>query len=484
MKPIYEYLIDTDPNTRALIPGLAESWQVEPNGRALRFFLNENVPFHDMDGNEAGFMTADDVLWTWEDQTREDSLMSFRNLFRRATVEVINDYEVLMTWDVPDADALDGIANQVGGIEISSRADGAVLGGDLLDRPINGTGPYVFKSRAQDQNIVHRKVDDHWRIPADFEEIEIRWLSESSTRLAALLAGETHLTTIPFDSEPLALSEGKKIITGKVNTMRTFMGFQGVYLNDPSDPSSGFKFPDSPLVDRNVRQALNKAINRDALNEAFFFNLGQTMKAIHVAETHGGYNPRWGTQFEDKYGYDPAAARSLLSDSGYGPNNPLKHNTFIVPIQQYSGGEDVTESIGAMWADVGVDVNFITQDRAQRAARSRALELDNHSTLSVLIAPPILALRLGHHTSPPRGGGAENYDVERLFQSARTSLDLTVQNQWLQEATDVIYDEFLAIPLFWIPVHVVADPEVVDDWIFPGTVSGTYTHMWNIIGTR
>jgi hypothetical protein len=59
-----------------------------------------------------------------------------------------------------------------------------------------------------------------------------------------------------------------------------------------------------------------------------------------------------------------------------------------------------------------------------------------------------------------------------------------VQNRWLQEATDVIYDEFLSIPLFWVPVHVVANPEVVDDWVFPGTVSGAYTHMWDIIGTR
>lgn len=486
LKPMYEYLMDTDPNTRAHIPGLAERWEIEPNGAGLRFFLEENIPFHDMDGNEAGFMTADDVLWTREDIIHDTSTNSIRALMRRATPEVVNDHEIVFRWEEPDADTLDFIANQVGGMEINSRADADTLEpGILADRPINGTGPYTFRSRSQEQNLVYNKLpDDHWRITGDFEEIEMRWLSESSTRNAALLAGEIHLTTIPFDDEPAALRAGMKIITGKVNTMRTFMGFQGVYLNDASDPSSGFKFPDTPLLDRNVRQALNKAIDRDALNTAFFFDLGQKMTAIHVAESHGGYNPRWGAEFEDKYGYDPAAARSLLSDSGYGPNNPLEHNTFILNVTQYSGGEDVIESVGAMWADIGVDVNFVTMDRAQRAALSRALELDNHSTLSVLIAPPILALRLGHHTSSPRGGGAENYTVEETFQKARTSLDLTVQNQWLQEATNTIYDEFLAIPLFWVPVHVVANPEVVDDWIFPGTVSGTYTHMWNIIGVR
>ena len=485
LKPVYEYLMDTDPNTRALIPGLAKSWTIEPDGAGLRFFLAENVAFHDMDGNEAGFMTADDVAWTREDIIVESSTNSIRALLRRAEVTIVNDHEIVFKWAVPDADTLDFIGNQVGGMEISSRADAATLDIPIQRRPINGTGPYVFKSRAQDQNVVFTKLsDEHWRIPGDFQEIEMRWISENSTRLAALLAGEIHLTTIPFDNEPLALGEGMKIITGKVNTMRTFMGFQGVYLNDASDPSSGFKFPDTPIQSAKVRQALNKAIDRDALNKAFFFDLGQTMRAIHVAETHGGWNPRWGTEFESKYGFDQAAARSLLAEAGYNTNNPAEINLFILEVTQYSGGPDVIESVGAMWQDIGVDVNFITMDRAQRAALSRALELDNHVTLSVLIAPPILALRLGHHTSSPRGGGAENYDVERLFQNARTSLDLDVQNRWLREATDVIYDEFLAIPLFWVPVHVVYNPEVVEDWVFPGTVSGTYTHMWNIIGTR
>jgi hypothetical protein len=42
----------------------------------------------------------------------------------------------------------------------------------------------------------------------------------------------------------------------------------------------------------------------------------------------------------------------------------------------------------------------------------------------------------------------------------------------------------MAIPLYWVPVHAVVNPDVVEDWIFPGTVSGTWTHFWNIIGTR
>ncbi len=486
LKPMYEYLMDTDPNTRQLIPGLAKSWSIEPDGAGLRFFLEENVPFHDTDGNVAGFMTADDVAWTREDIIVPTSINSIRALMRNALVEIVNDYEIVFKWELPDADALDFIGNQVGGMEVSSRADALTLDVPTLkDRPINGTGPYVFQSRSQEQNIVYRKLsDEHWRIPGDFEEIEMRWLPESSTRLAALLAGEVHMTTIPFDSEPTALAEGMKIVTGKVNTMRTYMQFNGVYLKDAKDPSSGYLYPDSPLMDKNVRQALNKAINRDALNTAFFFDLATKMTAIHVAESHGAFNPRWNTEFEAKYGYDPAAAKALLAESGYNAANPLKHNTFILNVTQYSGGPDVVEAIGAMWQEIGVDVNFVTMDGAAVSAAQRNLELNNHTQLGVLIAPPILALRLGHHTSSPRGGGAESYTVEASFEKARRTLDLVEQNKFLQASTDDIYDSFLSVPLFWVPVHAVVNPDVVEDWIFPGTVSGTWTHFWNIIGTR
>jgi ABC-type transport system substrate-binding protein len=486
LKPMYEYLMDTHPETRALIPGLAKSWEVEPNGAGLRFFLEEGVAFHDSDGNEAGVMTADDVAWTREDIVTEDSTNSIRGLMRAAEVEIVNDHEIVFRWEKPDADALDFIGNQVGGMEINSRADADTLDvGVLKDRPINGTGPYTFVSRAQEQDVVYRKLSSpHWRLDADFEEIQVRWIPENSTRLAALLAREIHITNVPFEQEPTALADGMKIVTGKVNTMRTYFGMQGAYLNDPSDPNSGYKFPDTPLLNKNVRGALNRAIDRDALNEAFFFNLGQKMHAIHVAETHGAYNERWKNEFEDRYGYNPTAARNMLREAGYDSNNPVETNLFVLGVTQYSGSEDVIESVAQMWSDVGVKVNLLTWDNAQRSARSRALELNNHITLSVLIAPPILALRLNHHTSPPRGGGVEDWVVEEVFEKARRSLDLNVQNQWMQEATNRIYDEYMSIPLFWVPVHATVDPEVVDDWVFPGTVSGTWTHFWNIRGTR
>ena len=159
-------------------------------------------------------MVADDVAWTREELIHESSTSSIRSLMRNAELEIVDDHEVVFRWEKPDADALDFIANQVGGMEISSRADYDAYPEDdknnRIARPINGTGPYTFVSRAQDQNVIYKKLPSpHWRLNADFEEVELRWLSENSTRLAALLSGEVHITNIPFDQEPAAIRVGE-----------------------------------------------------------------------------------------------------------------------------------------------------------------------------------------------------------------------------------------------------------------------------------
>ena len=230
LKPMYEYLMDTHPETRALIPGLAKSWEVEPNGAGLRFFLEEGVAFHDTDGNETGVMTADDVAWTREDIVAEDSTNSIRGLMRAAEVEIVNDHEIVFRWEKPDADALDFIGNQVGGHGNKQPRRRRHVGCRCPEGtgPSTATGPYTFVSRAQERDVVYRKLPSpHWRLDADFEEVQVRWIPESSTRLAALLAREVHITNVPFEQEPTALNDGMKIVTGKVNTMRTYFGDAG-----------------------------------------------------------------------------------------------------------------------------------------------------------------------------------------------------------------------------------------------------------------
>src|SRR4029079_10527910 len=127
--------------------------------------------------------------------------------------------------------------------------------------------------------------------------------------------------------------------------------FLGVYVKDPKDPSQGFMFPDSPLMDAQVRKALNKALDRDGLNKAFFGGKGIPMYNNYFNENLPGWNPDWQTRFAQEYGYDPAAAKALLAQAG---KSNVTLST-IIDLAQFPGGADLAETIAGAFKAIGVD---------------------------------------------------------------------------------------------------------------------------------
>ncbi|MFN0073083.1 MAG: ABC transporter substrate-binding protein, partial [Chloroflexota bacterium] len=199
MRPMYEYLIGLDPETGKAIPQLATEWALEPDNLSFRFKLRRGVPFH---GGHGEF-TAKDVVFTWQDVIKPDTFASNAPYWRGVLkdVEIVNDYEVIFRLTRPDGTFLDLISESESGFEIRSKAHADVAGDpSMQDKPLAGTGPYQFKERSQAQYLRYEKVPyQHWRATPDFPEFEFRFRTESSTRFAALQAGEVQLASLPED---------------------------------------------------------------------------------------------------------------------------------------------------------------------------------------------------------------------------------------------------------------------------------------------
>jgi ABC-type transport system substrate-binding protein len=483
MKPMYEYLIDSHPITDEMLPGLALEWAVEEGaeGPQVRFKLREGVRFHD----DWGEFTAADVVHTMWNHQREGGLHGELVYFQDVTYETtaVNDYEVVFKLSRPDSNFFAQISRLQGGVEIISKAHHDAEGDPVVigeDAPIAGTGSYQYLERAQGQNIVFERTPDHWRMTPDFPELEIKFINEASTRLAALFNDEVHLTNLPEDNLQQAVADGYGVVVGHVQALRAFAQFRGQYENEASAVGDSYQDTGSPFLDVRVRQALNRAINRTEINDAFFGGKGIVMQVNHLNPGRPGWNQRWVDEFESKYGFDPDAASALLAEAGYSSSNPLEIDINVAPLSRYAGADDIIETMANYWRDIGVTVNQYTEDTATRRARGRNFEYTREIAMGGTSSNITIGPKVYNTSFPPRGGGVEILESSRIMAEFIQTLDPVKADDLARRMGDIFFDEFISIPLFWLPAEAVINPEVIAGHTWPGSITGTWTHLENI----
>lgn len=497
VRPMYENLIGFDADTGALVPQLATGWSVEPDGISVRFLLRKGVQFH----GDNGEFTSRDVVYTHAQITQEESTHPHRRRLILAKVEEPNDYEVVFRHSRANAEFMRMISEQVGSIQIQSHKAAGVSKSDPADTlgnqaqltgiPLAGTNAYQFVSRTQGQGMLYERVPfEHWRSNPDFQEIEFKWVGEASTRYAALLTEEVHLTQLAEDQKPEAESNGMVISTGKHGAQRVFVGFKGVYLDSrygtyqAQNTPCGYAHCDSPFLDVRVRKAMNKAIDRHLLNEAYFGNKGQIMVMNHHRPGAAYHNPEWDANFESEYGFDPAASRALLAEAGYGPDNPLEIGVEISTHAQFSQSADVLESLAGFWQDVGIKANLDVTDPAARTAATRAFEYNNHVGFSATFSFDIQGWRVYNSHVVPRGGALELLETRDLIDTIQATMDIDEQTRLMRELGDLAYPLHMGIFLYWIPAELVYNPKFVESYNFPGNISDLWTHYELVKGVR
>ncbi len=480
MRPMYENLIGIDAKTAKYTPQLALSWSLEPNNAGVRFKLRQGVQFN----RGYGEMTAKDVAYSWQDLTKDLPKAvpnTFAPWWKRTfkEVTVVNDYEAVFQFTQPDSTFFDLVSESAGQLPIRPKAQFDKEGelGETPAKPVAGTGPYDFKERQFGNYIRYDRVaGKHWRVTPEFPELEFRYSKEPSVRLAALLAGEVHISTMSDDLMPSGERAGMKVVRGTVPGTRSW----GVWICCGRTESGEFyRDNTSPLLNVKVRQALNKAIDRDALQKAFFPK-GERMYISHMHQSWPGWDKGWEARFSDLYGYDVAKAKALLAEAGYGPGNPLKTNVGIRVSTTIANAPDVEEAIAQYWRAAGVDVNMITTEVAQQTAEVRAFKWTNHfyvdaSSTVQLFAWPNRASDL--FTWPGQGGN--NYfdrDTNVINEKLMREMNEDKQAKLMHDLGELNYTRFGSVPLFFMPVEALYNPQVVKEWTFPGPLWAAWTH--------
>jgi len=479
LRPMYESLFGVDPDTGKTIAQLATDWKVEPDGSSYRVTLRKGVQFQ----KGYGEFTSADLLPAFKERTSMDYVHGTALYWRRtvANIDIVSPYEAVYRLPKPDANFVSVYASeQSGSMLLFSKRHFEEQGRPTMQaQPQAGTGPYQFDSRKQGEYVRYARVPfDHWRTRPDFPEFEFRWMKEASTRLAALLVGEVHVSDLPPDLLDQATKQNFKLARGRVPGLRAFVQYVCCTFVDLKDPSKGYIYPETPLRDVRVRRALAKATNTDALNKAFFRGKGEPMVNSPFHPKRIGWSPEWEKAFPEEYGYDPAKAKALLAESGYGPDKPFQTTFIIGAAAGFSGAEDIGEAIAAQWRAIGVQVDLISPDATTRNANLRAIKYSNHMMVTGTGSDIWTGLHFAD-TYGNTGSSPQVAELEPFLPQIEQTLDPQKSDELWRKAGDVVFRSHQYIPLFWLPVEIAYDPKTVADYIFPGAITGSWTHVQN-----
>ena len=187
-------------------------------------------------------------------------------------------------------------------MESKARWDG--VGGDEgYGAKIVGTGPLKFVERVEGSHVSYEAVDEHWRVVPQYQELEFRWVGESSTRVAALLTEQVHLADIERALRTQEFTDkGSRFIPAQFGELMHRWSFSGNYHTTPEnlDPTNLF-------LDQKVRLAMAKAVNRVAIAAALIpgFEVKMGAASLYPFDTRlaelqwpGIINPAWEDNWE------------------------------------------------------------------------------------------------------------------------------------------------------------------------------------------
>lgn len=432
-------LVSLDWDMRTVRPGLAERWEISPDGKTYTFHLRRDVTF--CDGRP---MTAQDVAYTitrWVDPANRSPVRWRAGPVRE--VRAIDDYTVEYELTEPFGELLYQLTLFFA--SIVDRNSVERLGANFGSQGFNGTGPYCWVSWTPRQDMVlQRHPNYRWGPPIytnpapQVDRVIWRVIPEANTRLAALQTGQGDVTQyIPN----IAIQQLR-------NTPAIRMSRQENYF---WDFFMGFKV-DKPVVsDPAVRRAINLAVNRAAIVRAVWFGNAEPATAYLNPNT-AGYSAAAAALVPQ---FDPAAARRVLDEAGWvmGPDGIRvkdgQRATFLLYGLQTNEWRQATEAIQADLRRIGIEMRIQLWDATVGWGRLATQEFDAFvMSYPYVTATDGFSLYFDSRNRPtPNRMNWSDPRTDAALDAAKTALDANVRLAAIAEAQRIVAEANVWLPL-------------------------------------
>jgi peptide/nickel transport system substrate-binding protein/oligopeptide transport system substrate-binding protein len=437
----------------ALVPGLARAWDTDRAGTTYTFHLRKGPVFHDGRTISARDVRASFLRALAPGSTGGRGWPLFPIRGARAYsaskadsvegIRVPDDSTVVLTLEEPLNIFPKLLAMPVAAVLPAS------VSSDFDQHP-TGSGPWRFVSWSHDDQIVLAKNPRYWNGAPHMDTLRIRIIPEPLTRAAEYEAGRLSVVEVPF-------SETKRWEDEHRAELDRRPALRDLYI--------AINTTRGPLKDPRVRRALNQAVDAGTLLGNIMAGRG-IRAAGAIPPGIAGYDST-----RAPYAFDPAKARQLLAEAGYGKGFSIQLWRSHLP--EYARiAQAVQQSLG----QIGVTVEIVERDAASARAAARNGEADLFLSDWYADYPDAenFTYPLFHSKNKGPGGNyafLEDATLDSLIVRMRATQDDTEKTRLARTIDARAFD--LAPWIFlWFPVDLWAVRPELTGWRIPAIFTG------------
>lgn len=369
---VHNRLVEFVRGTTNIEPGLAERWEISPDGLSYTFYLQRGVQFHTTPYfKPTREFNADDVLFTFE--RMRDLRHPFRAAFPASfpyftslgldkeieKIEKLDPYTVRFVLKSVNAPFLMNLGLAFASILSAEYAEKLLAEGRAVDitwKPI-GTGPFIFSSYTKDTAIYFDGNPNYWKQgDVQVSKLVFAITLDPAVRLEKFKLHECEVMGYPRPSQLASIEADPSL------TLLSQPGLNISYL--------AYNISHKPLDDVLVRRALDMAINKKAIIDSIFHGQAQIATAP-MAPAVWSYDDTL-----ENAPYDFKKAKALLAQAGYPKGFSI--SLWAMPVQSpYNPNAQLMAAmIQEDWKKIGVKAKIISYERGEYLKRARAGEHD------------------------------------------------------------------------------------------------------------
>ncbi|HWQ66689.1 MAG TPA: ABC transporter substrate-binding protein [Methanospirillum sp.] len=427
-------------------PGLAESWEVSPDGKVYTYHLRKGVFFSD-----GSPFDANAVKFSMERLQKKLSA-GWMSMDDFTNIEIVDDNTVKISYDKPSYPIIQemSLCRPQRIMSPSSVTPKGDPNGTFVT-PI-GTGPFKFESYTDSKEYVLVRNDKYWGEKPKIEKVVFKLIPDENTRTMALKSGEVDI-----------LGSGLSTIDpGMVSDLRSTKGISIVDREGDMAISLIPNYLKAPLNDEKVREALNYGIDTKTITSELFSGIYSPGKGV-FSTTIPYFKQVVESGVVKGYEFNPEKAKTLLAEAGWEDKNKdgilekggtnLEINLIIPNTMPWSGygvsdQKPLAEAIQAYLKDIGAQVNIKSMEGGawwDEVTKTYGYDMYLYGPWGV-IYDPLITLKAYWYT-----GGRLKYSdpaLDAMIDQAYLSTDESARQQILNDIFSYLEKHSLVMPIY------------------------------------